>query len=294
MPRQDVRYRTRQRGREDALKFGSTPSPFRFPMELILEIVDHLRDDPKSLQACMLTCVAWSRIVRPIVYSAITISDKAKYDALLRLVEENEDVKNWIQELRIVNDKIIPKAQWVTEILGSLSGKLPRVRALELRGHTIYGIHNFHAFNTIHALTLSSVHVKQTVVCATLQRLPSLVDLTIVQSNISDSDRPEISPISAQNLHLRSLGLALRPSENMLLPYTNNTIVPWLESSNSMTILRKVAFYMADFTAPTPLQVGHFLGLLGGSLEELTLHFHMRRFQLVIDSMFKGESSFSQ
>lgn len=112
----------------------------RFPQELVDHVIDHLHYDPNSLQHCSTVSKGWTHAAQFHMFQTILIQDGTQLVRFAKLVESCPHLAMHVRTLclKTYRHYMSPISapyllNWIRDVPQTLSGKLPRVRALEFQ-----------------------------------------------------------------------------------------------------------------------------------------------------------------
>jgi len=199
------------------------PRPHRhavptLPMELLHHIFDHLRDEPRSLHSCALTCRLWFSASNHWLSRCRTIrlGRSFQWDSFLSTLRDPQRAWSAVEQLQIWEfDRIGSFRSRGSQILLGLGGQLPSLRMLHLRDIEFPQTVHPSVFTAclsmpnVFRLCLDGCHfcafgAFQRLVCS----FPSLGELSIHNTSWRDNPRTPMRVGPGKNLHLRNLSIS--------------------------------------------------------------------------------------
>ena len=109
----------------------SPPSIQDFPQEVFELVVEQL--DEGDLLHCHSVCRSWWRLIRPYLFSTVTISDARRLPAFTEYLEAHTDVGRLTQCL-ILDSTLVNAAEITTNAIARVVRRLPRLSELYILG----------------------------------------------------------------------------------------------------------------------------------------------------------------
>ena len=262
------------------------PAAHRFPLDLVIYILPYLSDDPGAILDCTLTSKAWYTLARRYIYHTISIASPEDYDRLVRLLDEKEEIRPWVQKLR-VSSHFDPVSQtwpnyiaWINgDASHSILGKIPKLCTLVFFNLYKETMLAFRVFSTVEELVLMKCKVSETELADVIQQFPRLSTLEVLSCEISRRSEGSEFPPTTTPLSLNHLTIHAEPEyhgvPNWYLRHprlwNTNDFWKWLRESGHVNALRSLVVQFADSASPSPAEIGCLVKLVENSLEELTL-----------------------
>ncbi|TCD69310.1 hypothetical protein EIP91_008065 [Steccherinum ochraceum] len=269
---------TKARTQKDELP--RIPASHRFPFELAMYTIEHLRGHKEGILACSLTCKGWYSFARKLVYDTLAIGNAARYSAVKQLLQANEDVRLWIRKIEIGPD-------WVSrERVQFLAKTLPKVRILKFHGPQLQWTDSLLSFTGVSEVVLQDCYIADKTLLALSGAFPLLSSLLVLGGEIISGyvgpryRDEEPSPLLKIPRELRLENLVVSSRHNMVPAYYHwenymgDRLIFSLMESAQLRSLRSLTIHMQEGIRPCPGEVGRLLDSLSGSgLEELSLMF---------------------
>lgn len=252
------------------------------PPEIFDEAIDHLWDDPKSLEACSLTCRAWVPSSRLHLFRTVRVRNTEDCTSLSLLLESSPVIARCVRKLTIcaeyagfdADGRGMEDDAWVNEASGLLK-KLTRVNSLALSRVAWSSLHSetklafAELFKTVKYLFLFEVRFDASGdVLDFLSAFPELNELYFHGvSWTHESPTPQLlaprSQGDEERMHLSYLFLDPRSSPTL--------VTEWLLNHPSEQRLRNIQLCWREIENSKAL--GDLLQASGSALERLTIEF---------------------
>lgn len=269
----------KSRAKKDAV-VPSIPASHRFPFELAIYTIEHLRGHKEGILACSLVCKGWYSVARKFIYHTIFIGNSDRYHAIKQLLERQE-VRPWIRKLEI-------GLGWVSESrVQYLVERLPSIGILQFHGPQISFTRAFFSFTGVHELVFQGCYIADVHVMTLARRFPHLSSLVVLGGEVITAYyHPKNTTPAAQllqipeTLRLESLVISPQCQSPRKYPrweyYLHDRFFISLTKSGVLPSLKTLVIHMQEGIRPCPAEIGQLLDSLAGSnsnLEELSVVF---------------------
>ena len=256
-----------------------SPLPHEFPLDLLQCITDLLSDEPAAILACTLTSKTWYRAFRHCIYHTITLAHPRHYDRFLTLVNEEEQIRPWVHNLRV--KRCAESPEWIeADTFMPCKGKFPNLHTLEFVNFN--QIEKFYPFNdTVRRLAFRDLRIFAAVLADAMLHFPHLSTLEILDTSVRSRRSGARTPTLLQrpdlkNAQLKRLAITA-PTPTVSSAYTwgvTEIFLSWFTESGYAHTLQSLDIRLDDPT--TSFTSGGIMPLVsatGPSLETLTVIF---------------------